>query len=67
MHQIKLAQEHNGWFTKNNILFALYSWSKALTNNNINKWLIKYNFNNVKPKTVAVIMAGNIPLDFMIL
>ena len=61
-HQIKLAQEHNGWFKQNNILYALESWSKVLTNNNINNWLIKYDFNITKPKTVAVIMAGNIPL-----
>ena len=61
-HQIKLAQEHNGWFTQNNILFALESWSKILTNNSINKWLVKYNFNDIKSKKVAVIMAGNIPL-----
>ena len=61
-HQIKLAQEHNGWFTQNNIFFALESWSKILTNNSINKWLVKYNFNDIKSKKVAVIMAGNIPL-----
>ena len=61
-HQIKLAQEHNGWFTKNNILFTLASWSKSLTNSNINKWLEKYNFNIKEPKTTAIIMAGNIPL-----
>lgn len=61
-HQIKLAQEHNGWFTKNNIIYSLKNWSKSLTNSNINNWLEKYNFNNVKPKKVAIIMAGNIPL-----
>ncbi len=61
-HQIKLAQEHNGWFTKNNILFALNSWSKSLTDSSINEWKEKYNFNIVDPKKIAVIMAGNIPL-----
>ena len=61
-HQIKLAQEHNGWFTKTNILFALESWANALKENNINKWILKYDFNNLNPKTVAIIMAGNIPL-----
>ena len=30
-HQIKLAQEHNGWFKKENILFALKGWSNQLT------------------------------------
>lgn len=61
-HQIKLSQEHNGWFTKNNILFALGSWSKSLTDSNIKLWLKKYNINVEKPKKIAIIMAGNIPL-----
>lgn len=61
-HQIKLAQEHNGWFTKTNIVFALDSWSKALTYNNIKQWTNNYNFNNSEPQIVAIIMAGNIPL-----
>jgi hypothetical protein len=61
-HQIKLAKEYNGWFTQKNILFSLESWSKALTINNINYWVKKYNFNDVNPKKVAIIMAGNIPL-----
>jgi hypothetical protein len=62
LHQIKLAKEHNGWFTKENIYFALEGWSNSLNNSNINKWLSKYNFNNVNTKKVAIIMAGNIPL-----
>ncbi len=62
LHQIKLAEEHNGWFTKDNIYFALSGWSNLLTINNINKWLGKYHFNIIKSKKVATIMAGNIPL-----
>ena len=61
-HQIKIAQDHNGWFTENNILFALNIWSKSLTNNNIKSWLEKYSFNNIESKKIAIIMAGNIPL-----
>jgi hypothetical protein len=61
-HQMKLAKQHNGWFTEKNILFSLESWSNALTYSNINRWIDKYNFNDEKPKTVAIIMAGNIPL-----
>ena len=60
--QIKIAAQHNGWFTKNNILFSLENWSKTLNINNINKWLLKYNFNTISPKTIAIIIAGNIPL-----
>ena len=61
-HQIKLAQEHNGWFTKNNISFAINSWVKLLNYKNISDWTLKYNFNNINQKKVAIIMAGNIPL-----
>ncbi|QLE02649.1 acyl-CoA reductase [Galbibacter sp. BG1] len=61
-HQLKLAQEHNTWFTKQNIEFALQSWANALTESNIKKWLSGYLIDEVTPKTVAIIMAGNIPL-----
>ncbi|MDU8886919.1 acyl-CoA reductase [Yeosuana sp. MJ-SS3] len=61
-HQIKLAEEYNGWFSEENILFALNTWSNLLNISNINAWIKNYNFNNVKSKKVAIIMAGNIPL-----
>ncbi|WP_299014138.1 acyl-CoA reductase [uncultured Polaribacter sp.] len=60
-HQLKLAQESNTWFTKDNILLSLENWSKALSISNLEKWTA-----NLKPiseqKTVAIVMAGNIPL-----
>ena len=61
-HQIKVAHEHNGWFTNESIMYALESWSKSLNNNNIRLWLNHYNFNTGDSKKIAVIMAGNIPL-----
>jgi acyl-CoA reductase LuxC len=61
LHQIKLAEEHNGWFTKDNIYFSINGWSNSLIESNINKWLEKYYFNDNKSKKVAIIMAGNIP------
>lgn len=60
-HQIKLAQENNSWFTKENILFSLESWSKALTCANISKWTEDQE-SNQSSKNIAIIMAGNIPL-----
>ena len=59
---IKRAKESNSWFTDDNVLFALESWSKILTESNLKRWLSTYNLNNQNPKTIAVIMAGNIPL-----
>tara|TARA_R110002050_G_scaffold74772_6_gene160256 strand:- start:21173 stop:22231 length:1059 start_codon:yes stop_codon:yes gene_type:complete len=61
-HQLKLAEEHNGWFTKENIVFALKGWTELLTQDNLSKWLEHYNINITEPKQVAIIMAGNIPL-----
>jgi len=61
-HQIKLAQEHNSWFTKENILFALESWSKSLSAENLQNWITNQDLENKSPKKVAIIMAGNIPL-----
>ncbi|UMB54563.1 acyl-CoA reductase [Lutibacter sp. A64] len=61
--QIERAQEFNGWFTKDNVLKALESWNKALTKENLTTWTSKYNFkNSTESKTIAIIMAGNIPL-----
>lgn len=62
IHQLKIAQENNSWFTKDNILFALESWSKALTANNLETWVSNNKIDNNSKKTVAIIMAGNIPL-----
>lgn len=61
-HQITLAHEHNGWFTQDNIAFALSGWAKALKRNNIEHWLAPYNVTNTPSLKVAIIMAGNIPL-----
>ncbi|SDS44012.1 Acyl-CoA reductase (LuxC) [Formosa sp. Hel1_31_208] len=61
-HQMTLAEEANGWFTKSNMLFAFGGWSNQLTISNINQWVSKYNFNIETPKKIAIIMAGNIPL-----
>ncbi|WP_324719088.1 acyl-CoA reductase [Salinimicrobium sp. HB62] len=60
--RIEQAVHHNGWFTLENVVFSLEQWSKALTRDNLQKWLSKYNFQEVEPKTVGIIMAGNIPL-----
>ena len=61
-HQIKLAGEHNGWFTRKNIGYALENWATQLTTENLNAWTSNYDLIHNTPKTIAVIMAGNIPL-----
>ncbi len=61
-HQLKLAGENNGWFTKDNLLFALEGWSKSLSQDNLEKWVANENLTETNEKVVAIIMAGNIPL-----
>lgn len=62
IHQIDKAEAHNSWFIKENILYTLENWSNQLTISNLNSWLDKYSYKDTSPKTVAIIMAGNIPL-----
>ena len=59
---IQLSQSHNGWFTEENVCFAIQSWANALTEENLNKWLSTYTITTANPKNVGLILAGNIPL-----
>lgn len=63
---IHLSQSHNGWYTPEQVYFAIKSWADALTEENLNKWISNYKTefsqNNGNEKTVALILAGNIPL-----
>lgn len=60
--KINMAIHHNGWFNRENIVFSLQQWSEALTPENLKLWLGNYNLSESGGKTVAIIMAGNIPL-----
>ena len=62
LHQIKLAQEKNSWFTRENILFALESWDKSLKESNLTDFTSTLSLKQNSSKNVAIIMAGNIPL-----
>ncbi|MDF0705617.1 MAG: acyl-CoA reductase [Bacteroidota bacterium] len=60
---IARAGHHNGWFTEENVLFSLKQWGDLLTEKKLNDWLSQYSFTKEKePKTIAIVMAGNIPL-----
>jgi len=60
---IHLSQSHNGWYTPEQVYFSLQSWAEALTTENIDKWLSAYKIDQKgDAKTVALILAGNIPL-----
>lgn len=59
---IRQACFHNGWFTRENIKFALSQWGQALSEENLSAWLANYAAPENPEKKVAIIMAGNIPL-----
>src|SRR5687767_1049931 len=53
---------HNGWFTKSAVQTAFKGIAAWLTEENLQNWVKAYKIVDVKPKRVAIIMAGNIPL-----
>lgn len=60
---INQAKLHNAWFTNDQVYLALNSWSKALSQNNLKKWMSTYSAQSTQDKKrVAIIMAGNLPL-----
>ncbi len=59
---LRKAEAENGWFTQNNIKFSLKSWGEVLSEENLQQWISKYNLKETEAKTVAIIMAGNVPL-----
>ena len=59
---ITLAGHKNGWFTRENVVFALKSWGALLTEEKLSAWLKEYDLSQNRFKNVALIMAGNIPL-----
>tara|TARA_B100001175_G_scaffold317754_1_gene336201 strand:+ start:995 stop:2038 length:1044 start_codon:yes stop_codon:yes gene_type:complete len=60
---IDRAQSQNDWFQKKNCITAIKSWGLALEPDKIARWESKYQVNEtLNSKTIAVIMAGNIPL-----
>ena len=57
------AKIYNGWFEEREVRKSFLSWGNALTESNLSAWVQKYNLEEVNsPKTVAIIMAGNIPM-----
>jgi hypothetical protein len=57
------AAHHNPWFTEENCRHALSGLANMLKADKFEKWVSSYNIpeKSNNPKTIAVIMAGNIP------
>lgn len=62
LHLIEDQKHHNGWFTESEVYFSIQSWAKTLTQDNLDTWLSAYDISEKTPKTVGLILAGNVPL-----
>lgn len=62
LHLIEDQKHHNGWFTESEVYFSIQSWAKALTQDNLDTWLSAYDISEKTPKTIGLILAGNVPL-----
>ncbi len=56
------AEHQNPWFTKDNIRLAFEGLLNYLEEEKMNRWVADYDFSVIQPKTVGVVMAGNIPM-----
>ena len=53
---------YNGWFTASAVKESFKGIASWLNKTDLDKWVSGYTLNNDRPKTIAIIMAGNIPL-----
>ena len=60
--KLKEAKSFNSWFTDENIKLSLKNWSTQLKKRNLENWISSYNISKDNNKTIAIIMAGNIPI-----
>lgn len=59
---LRKAEVQNGWFTEEQVRYALAAWGDLLSKENLTNWVKNYTFDDAGGKIVAVIAAGNIPL-----
>lgn len=59
---IEAVYSQNRWFTKDQVLHALNHWGKVLREEELEAWLSPYSRTASNPSTIALILAGNIPL-----
>ena len=59
---IKQVHIYNGWFTEKSVREAFLGIGQWLQKEELTNWVKEYNTQQVNSKSVAIIMAGNIPL-----
>lgn len=56
------AKAENVWFDEENVSQALTQWQKMLSQDQVSQWINNYELVTISPKSIGIIMAGNIPL-----
>lgn len=56
------AYTQNPWFTIANTQLSVKAWADSMRESKLIEWLKAYTINEKSPQTIAIIMAGNIPL-----
>ncbi len=59
---IQQAQIYNAWFTPENVENAVKSVGNSLQQDKVEHWLNKYPEATNNPKTIALVLAGNVPM-----
>ena len=60
--KLEQANLYNSWFTPSNLKLSLKYWGNILQKKKLENWLSNYKFKTRSHKTIAIIMAGNIPI-----
>ena len=58
----EMAMLENPWFTPDNVLQALHGITHLLQRETLLRWSNQYDFSQVTPKVIGLVLAGNIPL-----
>ena len=56
------AGGQNNWFTQDSVSKALEAWGKSLSEDSLKRFTENYQLSPAEPKTVGLVMAGNIPM-----
>ncbi|MXV52571.1 acyl-CoA reductase [Pedobacter sp. HMF7647] len=59
---ISQAKNANAWFTFESTLNSVKNIGQMLNNEDLTKWLTPYDNSSITPKTVGLVLAGNIPM-----
>lgn len=59
---IDSAKNTNTWFTQAEIKRALAAWTESLKRESIERWMSAYEVQEVEPKKIGLVLAGNIPM-----